>query len=72
LLPTNKLSFLINRVLLTQTPEVSTLAMDGVMMVSSFSTRLRKFARTERPMVKYNVAITGSATQNNVVTSDNT
>jgi hypothetical protein len=46
--------------------------MDGVMMVSSFSTRLRKFARTERPMVKYNVAITGSATQNNVVTSDNT
>jgi hypothetical protein len=72
LLPTNKLSFLINRVLFTQPPKVSTLAMDGVMMVSSFSTRLRKFARTERPMVKYNVAITGSATQNNVVTSDNT
>jgi hypothetical protein len=55
LLPTNKLSFLINRfrVLFTQPPEVSTLAMDGVMMVSSFSTRLlKKFARTERPMVK--------------------
>ena len=52
--PTNELSFLINRVLLTQTLEVSTLAMDGLTMVSSFLTwLLRKFRRTdERPMVK--------------------
>ena len=43
MLPTNKLSFLvINKVLFTQPLEVSTLAIDVVMMVSSFSTRLLK------------------------------